>query len=169
METLEKVLNRVRSDRLEIGFFYLPNNGGWTLNSPCLILDEATLSATEKNAFGYPLIALREDLGSTFATWFVHEIIERAVDLERPLRNKTLLEALVYYYEYDDFLPEIGAPPPVEERVDEDLIFYNSLGPERDEVICRNASCKRGAVTSSLYCKLHHFEMVLKRACNYDH
>jgi hypothetical protein len=169
MKRLEQILNRVKSEKLEEGLLYLPSDGEWTLESPCLIINEGNLSDGEKNKFGYPLITLESGLHATFVTWFIHEIADKAIELEDPLSNETLLEAIVYYYEHEEFLPEVGAAPPEEEIVDEDLVFYDSLGSERESVKCKNVNCSRGAIINSVFCRTHHFEMLFKRACKFTH
>jgi len=78
------------------------------------------------------------------------------------------LEALIYYYRFDAFLPCRGAPepPPSDEillRLDRE--FYNSLGAERAAVPCREPGCGRGAVEPSVFCKVHHFQQVRHRPC----
>jgi hypothetical protein len=44
-----------------------------------------------------------------------------------------------------------------------DREFYDILGPERDDVPCRDRDCTRGAISLSTLCRPHHFEMVWKR------
>jgi hypothetical protein len=47
--------------------------------------------------------------------------------------------------------------------------FYDSLGEERPAVPCREPGCKRGAITLSVLCRVHHFEMIRRRPCPFSH
>lgn len=79
-----------------------------------------------------------------------------------------LVEALVYYVRFDAHLPEVGAPDPPavsKAQLRRDRAFYDTLGPERAEVPCRAAGCKRGAIALSVFCRVHHFRQVTGRAC----
>src|SRR5262249_53118173 len=46
----------------------------------------------------------------------------------------------------------------IEARMERD--FYDSLGAEREGVSCRHPGCTRGAVSTSVFCRRHHFEQV---------
>jgi hypothetical protein len=43
--------------------------------------------------------------------------------------------------------------------------FYDSLGPERMDVSCRQTGCTRGAIPFSVFCRSHHFESIFKMPC----
>lgn len=47
----------------------------------------------------------------------------------------------------------------------EDRTFWNLLGPERTTEHCHEPGCTRGAISQSLFCRAHHFEVVMKRPC----
>jgi hypothetical protein len=47
--------------------------------------------------------------------------------------------------------------------------FYDSLGDERADVSCRSPECGRGAVKLSVFCKVHHFEQIMKSRCPFRH
>lgn len=49
-----------------------------------------------------------------------------------------------------------------------DREFYDVLGAERSDVRCHEPGCKRGAISLSVLCRPHHFEMVKKRPCPFD-
>ena len=52
-------------------------------------------------------------------------------------------------------------PPPVEDRQRRlDREFYERLGPEDPLRPCKKDGCQRGAITNSVLCKRHHFEMM---------
>jgi hypothetical protein len=47
----------------------------------------------------------------------------------------------------------------------EDRAFYRGLGEERVEPRCSATGCSRGAISQSVFCRTHHFEMITRRAC----
>jgi hypothetical protein len=47
----------------------------------------------------------------------------------------------------------------------QDRAFYDVLGDERADVRCQEPGCARGAISQSVLCRPHHFEMVKKRPC----
>lgn len=47
----------------------------------------------------------------------------------------------------------------------QDRAFYEALGEERADVRCREQGCARGAISLSVLCRVHHFEMVQKKPC----
>ena len=77
--------------------------------------------------------------------------------------------------EYPDVLLEnqmlrAADPPPVEdEQLLEDRQFYDCLGPEDVSSPCRKEGCSRGSLLRSVFCRRHHFEMIQKRDCPFDH
>jgi hypothetical protein len=76
----------------------------------------------------------------------------------------------------EPWLPGYGSPPvtdaeraeleAVRLRLDREL--YDSFGDERSDTPCARERCPRGAITASLFCRVHHFEMLLKRACPFS-
>jgi len=61
-------------------------------------------------------------------------------------------------------------PPPVEDkrrRLGRE--FYDQLGPEDLSRPCKRDDCDRGAIAKSVLCKRHHFEMIQRRGCPFDH
>lgn len=44
-----------------------------------------------------------------------------------------------------------------------DRSFFDSLGPEREDVRCAHIGCSYGAVETSTLCRRHHFENVMGR------
>jgi hypothetical protein len=52
--------------------------------------------------------------------------------------------------------------------LNEDRIFYQSLGAERTGTPCRMAGCVRRAVELSVLCRIHHFESIHKRPCPFN-
>jgi hypothetical protein len=43
--------------------------------------------------------------------------------------------------------------------------FYNRLSPERATVPCRHVGCQRGAISYSVFCRVHHFESIYHIPC----
>ena len=107
METLKDILEKAKNGKLgDKGFLYLPRNEEWSMDSICIVADEHSLSADEKSEFDYPLSISEHSLIITFAIWFIPELLQRAAELESPLSDSKLLEAIKYYYENDDFMPK---------------------------------------------------------------
>jgi hypothetical protein len=50
----------------------------------------------------------------------------------------------------------------------QDRAFYDLLGPERPGRPCKRPSCSHGAITQSVLCRAHHFEMIQGRPCPFD-
>ena len=46
--------------------------------------------------------------------------------------------------------------------------FYEALGPERADVPCRHGVCRRGAISYSVLCRVHHFESVCRQPCPFS-
>jgi hypothetical protein len=49
-----------------------------------------------------------------------------------------------------------------------DRAFYDLLGAERTDVPCKRSGCRRGAITQSAMCRVHHFVMIKERPCPFD-
>jgi hypothetical protein len=47
----------------------------------------------------------------------------------------------------------------------EDRAFFDGLGEERCEPRCAAPGCSRGAISLSIFCPIHHFEMVKRKTC----
>jgi len=43
--------------------------------------------------------------------------------------------------------------------------FFEELGEERQGVPCRSEGCPRGAIDQSVFCRVHHYEMIKKEPC----
>ena len=46
-----------------------------------------------------------------------------------------------------------------------DRDFYDRLGPERATGPCRHMGCQKGAISNSVFCRVHHFENIRRRPC----
>jgi hypothetical protein len=91
-----------------------------------------------------------------------------ARQFRNPPTDDLLLEAFVYYWRFDAWLPypEAPDPPPWEEiKKREDREFFEVLGEERCDVPCRSKGCTRGAINHSVFCRVHHYEMIKKEPC----
>jgi hypothetical protein len=85
-----------------------------------------------------------------------------------PPPDELLLEAFVYYWRFDAWLPApdaLDAPPLEEAKKKLDREFFESLGEERSGVACRIEGCSRGAIHQSVLCRIHHYEMIKKESC----
>ncbi len=57
-----------------------------------------------------------------------------------------------------------GLPARLRQEV-EDRAFFDGLGDERSEPPCAAPGCGHGAISLSVFCRIHHFEMVKHKAC----
>ena len=169
MESLIEILHRAKSG-LEEGWLYLANDYPWDLQSKGKIIDVDELDDSEVDEEDEPLFAKENKLASTLDSRTIEDIISSAKYLNVPFTDDLLLECFNYYYEYDAFLPEPGyKPPPKEEwQRNIDREFYNLLGDEQKDIKCNSAGCNKGAVKGSVFCKVHHFEMIHKRPCPFS-
>jgi len=130
------------------------------------------MDETEVDEEDFPLFAKQKELIDTLDCSTIEDIIKVARrDIQDPPSDNLFFEAFLYYYNYDAFLPEIGFKPPSTDQIlfKLDLDFYNQLGEESAELPCKKAECDRGKIAMSLYCKVHHFEMVKNKQCPFNH
>ncbi|MCG8519199.1 MAG: hypothetical protein MI794_14515 [Pseudomonadales bacterium] len=166
MERLIDILKRA-DGQLEEGWLYLPENKVWNADILGQIIDVDKLAGNEVDDNDEPLIAQEKGLISTLDSGTIESIVSFTKNLDDEFTDDLLLESFLYYYECDAFLPHSGFKPlpPEEYQSKMDRDFYDSLGPEREEVHCRSDQCQRGAIEGSVFCKVHHFEMMQKKAC----
>lgn len=165
--TLREVFYSPPADALG-DWLYLPGDpSSWTLDTegyfPSIDPDsgEADLPA-EYSSRGYREIL---DLPT------IEDIVQGADRLAGRSDDTVRLEAFIYYFRFDAFLPRIGAPdpPPWEEtRRQLDRTFYDELGAEDAARSCQSPGCARGAVRFSVLCRIHHFESVSRRPCPFN-
>lgn len=170
MVTLAEILRSAADDDLD-GWLFLPANIDWTVATPALMID---LEAIDESDFvdNLPPLAREKSLVETLDGATLNGVYHSADLHESPPSDATLLEAFLYYFRFDAWLPSIGAPdppPPEESRRQYELEFYNSLGDERENVPCKRDGCDRGAVTLSVFCRVHHFENVRTSPCPFSH
>src|SRR3990167_5785186 len=161
--TLGLALRSALMGKLEDAWLYLPDASIPTVDTECLIVSEidSELSPEEIAAsVGF----LQEGLDSQT----LEGVALCAAQFKDPPPDELLVESFVYYWRFDSWLPKPDAPePPSPEIVllNEARRFYDSLGAERGDSSCKAAGCSRGAVSNSLYCRPHHFEMLRKSPC----
>lgn len=169
MQTLCDILRSARDTHSSKGWLYLPQDVEWTTDTEGVVLD---LDLDETEPFDDLARTVRErKLVATLDRGTLRELYIWAARLEDPPSDATLLETFLYYYRFDAPLPCLGAPdpPPAEEIYKHlDREFYNLLGPERESMKCKRDGCRRGAVTLSVFCRVHQFENVHKRLCPFD-
>lgn len=75
---------------------------------------------------------------------------------------------LYYRIEAADPAAWLEAATPIADtlrRAAEDRRFFEALGPEVGPERCREPGCTRLRIDPGLYCRCHHFEMVMRRSC----
>jgi hypothetical protein len=168
---LRDLLQAALRDKLRDGWFYLRDSSVIDLSAPVLLItDTDDLEDAEAG-----IARAAEDRG------FPHEGLDTATLISiahgagvfaAPPSDDLLLEAFLYYYKFDAFLPRPGAPdpPPAHEIINSlDRTFYDSLGAERAGIPCREPGCTRGSVEYSVLCRPHHFESVKRKASPFRH
>jgi len=152
-------LRAAAAGQLERGWLFFAGSGEPTLDTPCRLLldDEPEAVAVEQ---GFPQSGLDTET--------IEATTECARQFENPPTDELLLESFVYYWRFDTWLPYTGAsdPPPWEE-IDKmrKREFFEELGEERQGVPCRSEGCPRGAIDQSVFCRVHHYEMIKKEPC----
>lgn len=125
---------------------------------PHSLCDDEQSEEKLASALGYPKASLcTEDL---------EQVADGAKFLTPNPTEVQFWEAYAWYCEHDSFLPAFGAPPPppLEESMRVlDAQFCETLGPERENTVCRHEGCGRGTVKFSVLCRKHHFESVQNR------
>lgn len=161
--TMRLALRAAAAGKLEPGWLFLASSEAPTLDAPCLLVvdtDEDHDIEDIAAELGFP-----ED-GLDTAT--IEDTADCARRFSDPPTDELLLESFVYYWRFDAWLPSPGAPdpPPLDETKRMlDRAFFDELGEERRDVPCRSEGCARGAVPLSVFCRVHHFEMIKKRPC----
>jgi len=165
--SLREIL-RNANGRLPGGWLFLPRSENWTLDTTGIIIDMDALPESEITDQHVPVVAKQQGLVETLDTGTLEEIHLCAARLDNPPTDDTLLQAFLYYYRFDAFLPKIGAPDPPPADVvirNLDRQFYDSLGEEDSARRCKHEGCQRGRVKLSVFCKRHHFESVRRKPC----
>jgi len=163
---------------LSRGWLYLPTSDHREFSSelPCLLVlagyqDEGGeyIDDTPKIALdrGFPIEGLDDGSLEQVASWVGQFEDAPSVDL--------LVESFTWYWKFDGFLPQPGAPirEPTPQDWEEtylrlDREFYDTLGEDRPGTRCRRDGCARGAIEFSVLCKSHHFESYRNRPCPFE-
>ena len=153
------------------GWLFLPKSRDWTARTSGLVLETDDIDPAELDPNGEPKIVVESGLVEALDIDTINGIVEVARRLQNPPSIEVLLEAFIYYFKHDAYLPRINAPapPPWEEvLLKMDREFYGILGEERSNTKCKRPGCTRGAITLSVFCRKHHFENVKGRPCPFD-
>ena len=157
------MIRSAANDELPVGWLFLPR-GEITAHTECVLLeDDVDDLESIAAALGFPEEGLE--------TGDLKAIFQGAEQLVANPSDSVLVRAFTYYLKFDAYLPSIDAPdppPPEVGQVELDRKFYQSLGTEREGVVCRKAGCGRGAVALSIFCRPHHFESVKRRPCPFQ-
>ncbi len=159
--TMRFALRAAAAGKLEDGWLYFPRSENPGLDTVCVLVtaDDGD-SESVASALGFPYVGLD--------TATIEDTANAARQFQATPSDELLLESFVYYWRFDAWLPEPGAPepPPLEEvKLRLDREFFDGLGEERPEVSCKAQACSKGAVQYSIFCRIHHFEMVGKKPC----
>lgn len=168
---LRDLLRAALRDELPDGWFYLPESSKIDLSTAVLLIadvdgpegDERGIPRTASDR-GFPL----EGLDTPTLT----DVVQGAAQFASAPSDALLLESFIYYHKFDAFLPQPGTldPKPWSEfEHTQDRQFYDSLGPERADVPCREPGCTRGAVAYSVLCRPHHFENIKRKVSPFKH
>jgi hypothetical protein len=171
--TLTRLVDIIRDTKRAIpeGWLFLPNNKEWTIDTQGIVIDIDLLEESEINENEMPIATEETNLIITLDGGTLASIYVCAARLENQPCDRTLLEAFIYYYKFDAFLPEIGAaePQPIEVIIHNmDRQFYDSLGKENSSIKCKQNTCNRGSINLSVFCRIHHFESIKEKPCPFD-
>jgi hypothetical protein len=163
--TMRLALRAAAAGKLEQGWLFLASSETPTPDTPCLLVAAGADDDLEAIAAecGFPQEGLDTDT--------IEDTTKCARRFSNPPTDELLLESFVYYWRFDAWLPSPGAPdpPPWEEAKKlRDRAFFEALGEERREVPCRSEGCTRGAISQSVFCRVHHFEMIKKEPCPFS-
>ena len=163
---LREALHLAADHSLEWGWLYLPSGDRPTIDTPCLLIacdDDAEAEEDISERMGFPQHSLD--------TTLIAETVLAARHLDPRASDHVLLESFIYYWQFDAWLPWIGAldaAPWETAGQKEDRSFYLGLGDELADAPCRSVGCRRGAITHGVFCRVHHFEMVRNEVCPFD-
>lgn len=168
---LRDLLRAALRGELPDGWFYLPESSKLDLSTSVLLIADA--DGPEGEEPGIPRAASdrgfpREGLDTST----LMDVVQGATQFTSSPSDDLLLESFIYYHRFDAYLPQPGAPDPKpwnEFERSEDRKFYDSLGPERADVPCREPACTRGAVAYSVLCRPHHFENIKRKVSPFKH
>lgn len=158
---MRQALREAAERQLEDGWIYFADASNPGLDTVCLLVlssEDDTQSVAEELGYAYEGLDTPTMEGTASA----------AQQFQAAPSDALLLESFIYYWRFDAWLPEPGAPEPPpwdETKLKLDREFFDQLGAERPGVPCRDEGCEKGAVQLSVFCRVHHFEMVRKYPC----
>ncbi len=162
--TLALALRSALKNKLEDVWLYLKDDSTPTASTICLLVRDSEYFSEEiAKSLGFNQEGLDTQLMKGVALC--------AAQFQNPPSDELLVESFIYYWRFDTWLPEPGAPEPPSGEItmqNEARKFYEILEPERSDVACRKAGCSRGAISLSIYCRPHHFEMIKHTECPFD-
>ncbi|MFT3884366.1 MAG: hypothetical protein QM724_02720 [Flavobacteriales bacterium] len=156
-EAFDQAKNGVAGDF----WLYLPKDEEWSANTTCKVIPVGEEDIPDE--IDGSIVTL--DSGT------IEQIVHWADELSGTEDAAARLDVFLYYYRFDAFPEMLGAPdpPPWEETKRQlDREFYDSLGREREDTVCRKERCGRGAVALSVFCRPHHFENVKGEPCPFN-
>ena len=162
--TLGFALRSALKRQLEDGWLYLPDVETPTADTECLLVVNTDVVTEGFSAPDFPVEGLDTSL--------LEDVSSCAASFENPPSQSLLVESFIYYWRYDAWLPFPGAPEPKLSNGDDltvDKIFYDFLGEEDLTAKCKSENCPRGRVSCSIFCRVHHFEMIKKKPCVFSH
>ena len=164
---LRQIFQHAKKATLPKGWLYLPADTEWTLDTEgVFILDEDFIDGED-----VPLIAQQLNLVEALSDDLIEDTVLHADRLAGESNDSARLEVFQYYWRYDSFPETLNAPepPPLQTIIAQrDRTFYESLGAERPNTQCQEASCQRGTIQFSAFCRVHHFEQIKRKPCPFD-
>lgn len=169
-EALGDILRRAGKG-LEESILFLPKAETWTLDTLGFLIDDEELSRRGWENDEEIELAGQSRLIYALYSDEIEAVVDEARRIDPQGTDQWLVESFVYYCKYGAYLPESGyIPPPRDEYLYKfDRQFYDSLSEENPDVPCKTDGCDRGSLRFSVFCKVHHFQMVRKRPCPFSH
>jgi len=162
---LGEVFSKLRAEEYCFGWVYFRERADPTLDTECLLVPEEDVESDGD----IPKIAREAGfLIEGLDTDSIKDCLRWAEQFGQRRNSAADLASFIYYWRFDAFLPYPGAPgppPPEVAILNFDREFYESLGPENTGHSCRYEACPRGVVKYSVFCRVHHFESIRKKAC----
>lgn len=158
--TLARVLDDATNSRLEDSWIYFRDAPDVALDSECLVISDYEEPGKFAASLGFPMEGLDAPTIEDCMSWAKSQSPKPSPALQ--------LYAFRYYWRFDAFPIAAWAPDPppaAEVRATLALEFYRSLGSERQQVRCRHVGCASGAITHSVLCRAHHYEMIRREPC----
>jgi hypothetical protein len=160
--TLREVLRQAAARSLEESWVHLRSESP-SLESECVVISDSEETNSAAIAAGFHVSGL--------GTEELQDVADCAAHFEREPSDSLLLESFLYYWRFDAWLPNPGAPDPLpaaESKAIRDREFFDLLKPRVSFIRCRSHGCDRGAVEHSVLCSVHHYEMIRNEPCPFN-